>query len=111
MDHMTNKLLPGVAAMAAVDFAPKIPVQFLIVDELLTQEAFNYPLAFLMANLMNRVYGPAAARRVVYFVFYSLRAGLWWRAPLASKSVGSVLYKALSSTINFSASVPFFYRR
>jgi len=105
---------------------------------------------------MNRVYGPADARRVVYFgfvtgvvcsligsqimlegdgytypavafriavgsgiaflvaqlvdvfVFDRLRAGIWWRAPLASTIVGSVLDTALFFTIAFSASVPFF---
>ena len=61
-----------------------------------------------MADLTNRVYGPAGTRRVVFFVFDSLLAGLWWHAPLALTLVGSVLNMALSSTINFSERVPFF---
>ena len=151
-----NKLLPGIAAMAAVVVASNIRVQFLILDGLLTWGAFTYPFAFLVTDLMNRVYGPADARRVVYFgfvtgvvcsligsqimlegdgytypavafriavgsgiaflvaqlvdvfVFDRLRAGIWWRAPLASTIVGSVLDTALFFTIAFSASVPFF---
>ena len=31
--------------------------------------AFTYPFAFLVTDLMNRVYGPAAARRVVFVGF------------------------------------------
>ena len=151
-----NKLLPGIAAMAAVVVASNILVQFLILDGLLTWGAFTYPFAFLVTDLMNRVYGPADARRVVYFgfvtgvvcsligsqimlegdgytypavafriavgsgiaflvaqlvdvfVFDRLRAGIWWRAPLASTIIGSVLDTALFFTIAFSASVPFF---
>jgi len=151
-----NKLLPGIAAMAAVVVASNILVQFLILDGLLTWGAFTYPFAFLVTDLMNRVYGPADARRVVYFglvtgvvcsligsqimlegdgytypavafriavgsgiaflvaqlvdvfVFDRLRAGICWRAPLASTIVGSVLDTALFFTIAFSASVPFF---
>ncbi|MEK9733874.1 MAG: queuosine precursor transporter [Paracoccaceae bacterium] len=151
-----NKLLPGIGAMAAVVVASNILVQFLILDGLLTWGAFTYPFAFLVTDLMNRVYGPADARRVVYFgfvtgvvcsligsqimlegdgytypavafriavgsgiaflvaqlvdvfVFDRLRAGIWWRAPLASTIVGSVLDTALFFTIAFSASVPFF---
>ena len=151
-----NKLLLGIAAMAAVVVASNILVQFLILDGLLTWGAFTYPFAFLVTDLMNRVYGPADARRVVYFgfvtgvvcsligsqimlegdgytypavafriavgsgiaflvaqlvdvfVFDRLRAGIWWRAPLASTIVGSVLDTALFFTIAFSASVPFF---
>jgi len=151
-----NKLLPGIAAMAAVVVASNILVQFLILDGLLTWGAFTYPFAFLVTDLMNRVYGPADARRVVYFgfvtgvvcsligsqimlegdgytypavafriavgsgiaflvaqlvdvfVFDRLRAGIWWRAPLASTIVGSVLDTAFFFTIAFCASVPFF---
>jgi queuosine precursor transporter len=58
-------LLPGVIAMAAIVVASNILVQFLILDGLLTWGAFTYPLAFLVTDVMNRIYGAAAARRVV----------------------------------------------
>ncbi|MDG1377609.1 MAG: queuosine precursor transporter [Yoonia sp.] len=61
-----TKLLPGVIAMALVVVASNILVQFLILDGLLTWGAFTYPLAFLVTDIMNRVYGAPAARRVVY---------------------------------------------
>lgn len=64
-----QRLLPGVIAMAAIVVASNILVQFLILDELLTWGAFTYPFAFLVTDLMNRVYGPHAARRVVFVGF------------------------------------------
>lgn len=66
-----NKFLPGIASMATVVVASNILVQFLILDGLLTWGAFTYPFAFLVTDIMNRVYGPADARRVVYFGFVS----------------------------------------
>ncbi|MBU2992430.1 queuosine precursor transporter [Octadecabacter sp. 1_MG-2023] len=64
-----TKLLPGVIAMAIVVVASNILVQFLILDGLLTWGAFTYPLAFLVTDLMNRVYGAGPARRVVFIGF------------------------------------------
>ncbi len=61
-----TRIIPGVLAMAAIVVASNILVQFLILDGLLTWGAFTYPLAFLVTDLMNRVYGPAAARKVVF---------------------------------------------
>ncbi len=60
-----KRILPGVFAMAAIVVASNILVQFLILDGLLTWGAFTYPLAFLITDVMNRVYGAPAARRVV----------------------------------------------
>ncbi len=59
-------ILPGVIAMATIVVASNILVQFLLLDGLLTWGAFTYPLAFLVTDVMNRVYGPAAARKVVF---------------------------------------------
>ncbi|MBS1302356.1 queuosine precursor transporter [Loktanella sp. SALINAS62] len=61
-----TRILPGVIAMAAIVVASNILVQFLILDGLLTWGAFTYPLAFLVTDLMNRIYGVTAARRVVF---------------------------------------------
>lgn len=58
-------LLPGIAAMAAIVVASNILVQFLLLDGLLTWGAFSYPLAFLVTDITNRIYGAQAARRVV----------------------------------------------
>lgn len=51
--------------MAAIVVASNVLVQFLILDGLLTWGAFTYPLAFLVTDVMNRVYGVQAARKVV----------------------------------------------
>lgn len=63
------RIFPGVIAMAAVVVASNILVQFLILDGLLTWGAFTYPLAFLVTDIMNRVYGATAARNVVFVGF------------------------------------------
>jgi hypothetical protein len=62
---MTRTLLPGIIAMAALVVASNILVQFLILEGLLTWGAFTYPFAFLVTDIMNRLYGASAARRVV----------------------------------------------
>jgi queuosine precursor transporter len=63
-----TRLLPGILAMAAIVVASNILVQFLF-GQWLTWGAFTYPLAFLVTDVMNRVYGPAMARRVVFAGF------------------------------------------
>ena len=62
------RLLPGVIAMAAIVVASNILVQHLL-GSWLTWGALTYPIAFLVTDIMNRVYGPAAARKVVYAGF------------------------------------------
>ena len=59
-----TRLLPGILAMAAVVVASNILVQFLF-GQWLTWGAFTYPLAFLVTDITNRVYGASDARRVV----------------------------------------------
>ncbi|WP_417250385.1 queuosine precursor transporter [Celeribacter sp.] len=151
-----TRILPGIIAMAAIVVASNILVQFLLLDGLLTWGAFTYPFAFLVTDVMNRVYGAGPARKVIFvgfvtgvicsligtqimlqgdgyaypavavrvavasatgflvaqlvdvFVFNRLRHGAWWRAPLASTLVGSVLDTALFFTLAFSQSVVFF---
>ena len=54
--------------MAAIVLASNILVQFLF-GNWLTWGAFTYPFAFLVTDLMNRIYGAGAARRVVFAGF------------------------------------------
>lgn len=54
--------------MAAIVVASNILVQFLF-GQWLTWGAFTYPLAFLVTDLMNRLYGAGPARRVVLVGF------------------------------------------
>lgn len=63
-----QKLLPGILAMAATVVASNILVQFLF-GQWLTWGAFTYPIAFLVTDLTNRLYGAAAARKVVFVGF------------------------------------------
>ncbi|MEL6478305.1 MAG: queuosine precursor transporter [Pseudomonadota bacterium] len=58
----------AVAAMASIVLASNILVQHLLGDWL-TWGALTYPLAFLVTDLTNRLYGVAAARRVVFIGF------------------------------------------
>ncbi|MFV1601402.1 MULTISPECIES: queuosine precursor transporter [unclassified Phaeobacter] len=61
---MTRSYLPGILAMAAVVVASNILVQFLF-GQWLTWGAFTYPIAFLVTDVTNRVYGTGPARKVV----------------------------------------------
>jgi uncharacterized integral membrane protein (TIGR00697 family) len=65
---MTRTHLPGILAMAAIVVASNILVQFLF-GQWLTWGAFTYPLAFLITDVMNRVYGAPVARKVVFVGF------------------------------------------
>ena len=61
---MNRGLIIGVIAMATVVVASNILVQFLF-GNWLTWGAFTYPFAFLVTDLMNRLYGARVARKVV----------------------------------------------
>ncbi len=65
---MTRQHLPGILAMAIIVLASNILVQFLF-GQWLTWGAFTYPLAFLVTDLMNRLYGAGPARQVVFAGF------------------------------------------
>lgn len=65
---MTRAHLPGVIAMAIIVVASNILVQFLF-GNWLTWGAFTYPLAFLVTDIMNRVYGAGPARTVIFVGF------------------------------------------
>lgn len=59
-----TRLLPGILAMAAIVVASNILVQFPM-GAWLTWGAWSYPFAFLVGDLVNRLQGPGAARKVV----------------------------------------------
>jgi len=70
-------LAPPMLAMGLVILAANILVQYPIQATLgsldlanwLTYGAISYPIAFLVTDATNRLFGPAAARRVVYVGF------------------------------------------
>jgi uncharacterized integral membrane protein (TIGR00697 family) len=65
---MNRNYLPGILAMAATVVASNILVQYLF-GNWLTWGAFTYPIAFLITDIMNRVYGAGPARNVVFAGF------------------------------------------
>ena len=76
-----KRILPPVVAMGVVilisNIAVEHPVQHVLMlgaatidlAELLTYGAFTYPMAFLVTDTTNRLFGAAAARKVVYAGF------------------------------------------
>jgi len=70
-------IIAGIAAMAFIvtlsNFLVQYPVHAAIgplnLADLLTWAAFTYPVTFLVTDLVNRFFGPAAARKVVYAGF------------------------------------------
>ncbi|MCA1244068.1 VUT family protein [Stappia stellulata] len=77
------RALQAILAMALVVVASNILVQYPVsgtlgginLADLLTWGAFTYPAAFLVTDLTNRRFGPAAARKVV-FVGFALAVAL-----------------------------------
>lgn len=69
---MTNRAIfyymLGMILMALSVVVSNILVQFLF-GNFLTWGAFTYPFVFLITDIMNRVYGVTAARRVVFVGF------------------------------------------
>lgn len=65
MSKTEPNMILAILAMGAVVVASNIGVQFLIADGWLTWGAFTYPLAFLVTDVTNRLYGPEKARTVV----------------------------------------------
>ena len=90
---------PFVAAMAVVVVASNFLVQFPFghfgLQDLLTWGAFTYPLAFLVNDLTNRRYGPAAARKVVYAGFaIAVVLSVWLATPRIAIASGSAFLVA-----------------
>lgn len=63
-------LTVAVLAMILIVVASNVMVQYPI-NNWLTWGALSYPVAFLVADVLNRRFGPQAARRVAYFGFVS----------------------------------------
>jgi uncharacterized PurR-regulated membrane protein YhhQ (DUF165 family) len=69
----THHFLIAVAAMAAIIAGSNYLVQFPVhatlgainLADLLTYAAFTFPVAFLVTDLTNKLFGPSAARKVV----------------------------------------------
>lgn len=94
-----QRLALPVAAMAFVVVASNILVQhpftpFGLADYL-TWGAFSYPFAFLVTDLTNRRFGPAAARRVVYAGFaIAVALSIWLATPRIALASGTAFLTA-----------------
>ncbi len=72
-----HALTLAVAAMALVVVASNFLVQYPVegfllgvqLDDVLTYGAFTYPFAFLVTDVVNRIFGPELARRVAFAGF------------------------------------------
>ena len=53
------------------NYLVQFPVKYLGLQNLLTFGAFSYPVAFLITDLANRVYGKESAKKIVYFGFFT----------------------------------------
>ena len=80
-------LIAGMSAMGTVVLAANIAVNYPI-NNWLTWGALIYPIAFLVTDLVNRIFGPTPARKVVYAGFaVGVALSLWFadqRIALAS---------------------------
>ena len=93
----------AVVAMASVVVASNILVLFPVhvalggvnLADLLTWGAFTYPIAFLVTDLTNRRFGPAAARRVVLIGFaIAVILSIWLATPRIAIASGTAFLVA-----------------
>ena len=122
-----------------VQFPVEATLAGLALGEYITYAAFTYPIAFLVTDTANRLFGAQKARQIVYFgfalgvvlsllaatdslgvrialasgtafltaqlldvfVFDRLRSGTWWRAPLISSFLGSIVDTVLFFSLAF----------
>jgi len=51
------------------NYLVQFPVNYFNLQDLLTYGAFSYPIAFLITDLSNRMYGKSIAKKIVYLGF------------------------------------------
>ena len=78
----------SVLCMLAVVVGSNILVQVPL-NDWLTWGGLSYPVAFLVTDVLNRRFGPAAARRVVWFGFAAaLGVSVWVASPRIALASG-----------------------
>ena len=65
---LTLSFLMGAVVLSS-NYLVQFPINYYGLNEILTYGAFSYPIAFLITDLANRVYGKLIARKIVYFGF------------------------------------------
>lgn len=77
----TRQFVLAVSIMALIVMASNVLVQYPL-NRWLTWGALTYPVSFLVADLLNRRFGPQVARRVAYVGFIAaLFASFWVATP------------------------------
>ncbi|MDA7552571.1 queuosine precursor transporter [Candidatus Pelagibacter sp.] len=61
-------LIMGVVVLSS-NYLVQFPLRYYGLEEILTYGAFSYPVAFLITDLANRLYGKFIARKIVYIGF------------------------------------------
>src|SRR5690625_1296956 len=94
-----TQLSMAIAVMILIVVSSNILVQYPI-NQWLTWGAVTYPIAFLVADLLNRRFGPTAARRVAYFGFIAaLIISAWVATPRIAFASGFAFITAQLSDI------------
>lgn len=104
------QVLMGIVAMAAIvaasNYLVTIPVTTILgldmnaatgfaFSDYVQWAALSYPIAFLVTDIMNRVYGPAAARRVIAVGFvFGVILSLWLADPRIAFASGTAFLVA-----------------
>ncbi|MEL6744853.1 MAG: queuosine precursor transporter [Pseudomonadota bacterium] len=92
-----------IAAMAAIVVFSNVLVQFPVqatlggvnLADLLTWGAFTYPVAFLVTDLTNRLFGPTRARQVVFVGFaLAVILSIWLATPRIAIASGTAFLLA-----------------
>ncbi len=95
LSRLTPAILAMCAAVAASNILVQYPFQHFGLGEVLTYGAFTYPVAFLVNDLTNRRFGPAAARKVVYAGFIlGVIMSIWLATPRIAIASGSAFLLA-----------------
>ena len=65
---LTLSFLMGAVVLSS-NYLVQFPINHYGLNDILTYGAFSYPIAFLITDLANRVYGKIIARKIVYIGF------------------------------------------
>src|SRR5690625_5249421 len=89
-----QQLMLAIGIMILIVVSSNILVQYPI-NNWLTWGAVTYPIAFLVADVLNRRFGPAAARRVAYGWFVAaLIISAWLASPRIAFASGFAFISA-----------------
>ena len=58
------------AVVLASNYLVQFPIKYYGLEEILTYGAFSYPIAFLITDLANRIFGKNIAKKIVYLGFF-----------------------------------------